>query len=99
MRMLELSKATGSLAKYARGLTRESVVLTEDRRPVAALIPLDDADWETVALGTNAKFLRIIEEARRNLRKEGGVSSAQIRRRLGLAPPVSGLNGRRRRRA
>lgn len=86
MKKLELSKATGSLAKYARELAHETVVLTEDRKPVAALVPLDDADWETIALGTNPRFLRLIDESRRSLEKEGGLSSDQVRRRLGVKP-------------
>jgi len=35
-------------------------------------------------LGMNRKFLAIIERSRSRLKKEGGISSGEIRRRLGL---------------
>lgn len=86
MKKLELSKATGSLAEYARELKQDAVVLTVDDKPVAALVPLDGADWEAISLGTNPKFLKIIEQSRESLREEGGISSDELRQRLGLKP-------------
>ena len=86
MKKVELTQANRLLAKYARELDNETVVLTLDRKPVAAFVPLDDADWETVALGTNPKFLRLIEQSRESLRRKGGLSSDDIRRRFGMKP-------------
>jgi hypothetical protein len=40
---------------------------------------------KTVSLGMNQKFLAIIERSRSRFQKEGGISSNEIRRRLGLS--------------
>ena len=41
-------------------------------------------DAETISLSTNPKFLRIIERSRKRQRKEGSLSSDEMRRRLGI---------------
>jgi len=53
-------------------------------KPFAAVVPIRNADEETVALSTNRKFLKIIDRSRSRLKKEGGISASELRRRLGL---------------
>ncbi len=84
MRKLEMAKATAPLADYARDMRSEPVILTVRGKPVAALVPIENADAETVALSTNPQFLALIERSRARHKAEGGVSSAEMRRRLGL---------------
>jgi antitoxin (DNA-binding transcriptional repressor) of toxin-antitoxin stability system len=59
------------------------LVVTDHGRPVAALLPLPNADMETVSLSTSPKFPALIERSRERQSKEGGISSDEIRRRLG----------------
>ncbi len=82
MKILERARATGSLAKYARDLNKEPVILTVGGKPVAALVPIENADLETVTLSTHPKFLALIERSRTRQKSEGGISSAEMRRRL-----------------
>jgi antitoxin (DNA-binding transcriptional repressor) of toxin-antitoxin stability system len=84
MKILERARATGSLAKYARDLNKEPVILTVGGKPVAALVPIENADLETVTLSTHPKFLALIERSRTRQKSEGGISSADMRRRLGI---------------
>ena len=56
MKILERARATGSLAKYARDLNKEPVILTVGGKPVAALVPIENADLETVTLSTIPSF-------------------------------------------
>lgn len=84
MRRLEMAKATAPLADYARDVSSEPMILTVRGRPVAALLPIENADAETVALSTNSQFLALIERSRARCRAQGGVSSAKMRGRLGL---------------
>ena len=42
------------------------------------------ADFETVSLSTNPKFLAMIERSRARQKLEGGISSGEMRRRLGI---------------
>jgi antitoxin (DNA-binding transcriptional repressor) of toxin-antitoxin stability system len=86
MKILEMETATGPLADYARDAGDEPIILTEGGRPVAALVPIENADLETVVLSTNPQFLDLIARSRARQATEGGFSSAEVRRRLGLAP-------------
>ena len=84
MKLMELEKATGSLARYARVARKEPLILTIHGKPVVALLFVGNVDWETLSLSTNPDFLEIIEESRKSLREEGGISEEEMRRRLGL---------------
>ncbi len=42
------------------------------------------SDSETMKLSTNPKFIAIIEDSRARMKAEGGISSEEMRRRLGL---------------
>lgn len=53
-------------------------------KPFAAVVPIRNADEETVALSTNRKFMTIIDRLRARIIKEGGISAKELRRRLGL---------------
>lgn len=73
MRKVNLGNAGESVADYARSARNDPVVFVEHGKPVAALISLENVDWETVALGTSAEFMQMINEAREQIRKEGGI--------------------------
>ena len=84
MRKLAISKATGSLAKYARELNGRLLVITDEGQPVAALVPVAGIDIESLAVGTNPRFLEIIERSRKREKGEGGLSIEEVRQRLGM---------------
>ena len=84
MKTVELEKATGPLADYARDLTEEPLALTVDGKPVAALVSVDKVDWETVTLSSDPTFMGLIERSRRRHASEGGISSEEMLGRLGL---------------
>ena len=90
MKKLSISKATGSLAEFARDLNGDVLVVTEDGKPMAALLPIRDVDMETLSVGTNSKFLDLIELARRRHKEEGGISQRELRQRLGIPQPSKG---------
>jgi antitoxin (DNA-binding transcriptional repressor) of toxin-antitoxin stability system len=75
--------ATATLAEDAEGIGSGPVIVTDQGQPVAALVPIENADLETVALSTNRQFIELIERSRARVRAEGGISSEEIRRRLG----------------
>ena len=84
MKTLEVVDAVAPLAEYALDLKNESVILTVDGRPVAALMAIDNADLETAFLSTSSQFLTLIERARSRRKTNGGVSAQEMRQRLGL---------------
>jgi len=84
VKKIKLVKATAPLADFARELNGDVLVLTESGKPVAALVPIEDMDMESLAVGTSPVFLDIIERARRRHEQEGGISQEEMRRRLGI---------------
>jgi antitoxin (DNA-binding transcriptional repressor) of toxin-antitoxin stability system len=75
-------KAVLPLSDYTRKVKRGPVVITRAGKPVAALVSISNADMETVSLGNNPRFIGLIERSRAKRKKEGGISSEEMRRRL-----------------
>jgi len=82
MKTVELKKATLSLSDYTKKAKKEPVIITEDGRPIAALVSIPNSDIETVSLSNNSKFIAIIERSRARHKAEGGISTEEMRRRL-----------------
>ncbi len=70
------------LAEYAADISNGPLVVTSHGQPVAALVPIENADMETVSLSTNREFLDLIERSRARAQAEGGISSEEMRRRF-----------------
>lgn len=82
MTVLKITDATEPLASYVRKADAGPVVITDEGRPVAALVVLENTDLETVALSSDPEFLELIRRSRERHEREGGLSSAEIRERL-----------------
>ena len=80
MKTIELTTAKKSLAEYAKELGDEVVVLTENNKPVAALVSLKDTDMESVTLSMNPEFRAIIEQARQDFAAGRKLSLDEMRR-------------------
>ncbi len=84
MKFLEIAEANSTLAQYTSNLTEEPVIITDNGQPVAALLTLENVDLEALSLCTNPQFIKLIEHSRARRRSEGGISSTEMRHRLGL---------------
>ena len=84
MKALEIQQATAPLADYVRNINEEPVIVSVGGRPVAALVPIQNADWETARLSTDPQFLALIQRSRSRQEKEGGIPGREMRRRLGI---------------
>ena len=82
MKIIEIAAATNSLGAYAEDVNSGPLVVTDQGKPVAVLVPIENADLETVSLSTNRKFTDLIERSRIRALTEGGISSDEMRRRL-----------------
>lgn len=94
MKTLELDEATDRLSSYAGQVREEPVVVTDHGRPVMALLPIENADLETVTLSTDARFIALIERSRRLYPAGTGIPLEEMRRRYGL--PAKPRSKRRR---
>jgi len=80
------------LAQFTQIIAEEeTVTLTLNGQPIAVietLVPIvlleDNVDLESLTLSTNAKFLTLIEQSRQHHEAQKGISSADMRRRLGV---------------
>ncbi len=84
MKTLQMPKGLRPLLKYAEASGAETLVLTEKRRPVAALVFLRKVDRESLALSTNPRFWRIIEHAREQVRAGKTISLEALKKKLGM---------------
>jgi antitoxin (DNA-binding transcriptional repressor) of toxin-antitoxin stability system len=88
MKAIDLGDAAVLLAKYATDPNQEPVILTVKGKPVAVVLPAQGGDVETISLGLNPQFNALMERSRRSYYTKGGISSEEMRRRLGLKPFV-----------
>lgn len=96
MRTVDIKKATGSLADYAKGVRKDPVVVTRKGRPLAALMPLKNTDEETATLSTHPGFVALIERARVRHEKEGGMTSVELRKQVAVKSRPSTRSRKRR---
>lgn len=87
MKRLDITQATAPLAEYAQDAGRKPIIVTMGGKPIAALVPIENADWETVTLGTHLQFLALIERSRTRQKAEGGISSAAMREVVRVLKP------------
>jgi len=82
MKTLELRNASKTLADYAANLGSESIVVTSNRRPVAALVSLKDVDRESLSLSLDPAFMKIIRRARAEVKRGDVYSLDQVKREM-----------------
>jgi prevent-host-death family protein len=85
-RTIELTDATQSLAEYVQQVDGGPIIVTSNGRPIAAVVAVPNADAETITLSQHAQFLALIERSRARHAQEGGITSADMRRRFGVPP-------------
>jgi PHD/YefM family antitoxin component YafN of YafNO toxin-antitoxin module len=74
MKKVAVTELGEQLPKYLRMAEAEDVVIIEDGRPAGVLIGFrSEDDWLEYQLENDPRFLRRIEEARRELREGRGV--------------------------
>ncbi len=64
MKTIQLANAFRPLAEYARELKEEILVVQGPRGPVAAVVPLEAVDRESLALSAHPEFLNLIARSR-----------------------------------
>lgn len=72
MKIVEIAEANATLAEYTSSLSEEPVIITSNGQPIAALVTLENVNFETIALSSNPKFIELIERSRTRRRAEGG---------------------------
>jgi prevent-host-death family protein len=79
---MDIQEASRSLRESVLEARDEPIVVTTDGKPIAVVVPIENADLESISLSTNPEFMAIIERSRARQEREGGISSKEMRRRL-----------------
>ena len=87
MKSIDLSEVP-ALVPFVTPGSQEPVILTRDGQTVAAIVPANEQDVESLLLSINPQFQAILERSQQRLESDGGVSTAEVRKRLGL--PAAG---------
>jgi hypothetical protein len=82
MKAIELSEAFRPLSEYAKELDEDIIVLTSERKPVAALVSLKNIDRDSLASSTGPEFIVIIEAARGEFRSGRKLSLQDVKQRV-----------------
>jgi antitoxin (DNA-binding transcriptional repressor) of toxin-antitoxin stability system len=85
MKTLDLS-AVAALVPHLQSDAQEAVFLTKDGHTVAAVVPADDDNVESLLLSVNPQFQAILERSQKRLESEGGLFTDEVRQCLGLPP-------------
>ena len=86
MKTLEMSQATGELSSYAEQVRKEPVIVTHRCKPVTALVPIENADLETVSLSTDPRFLALIERSQTLYKPNKKIPLSEIRQKYKRKP-------------
>jgi len=84
MKAIELSEVSALTPHIKRG-HGGPLLLTDHGRVVATIVPADEQDGESMLLSIDPRFSAILERSRQRLETEGGLSSDEVRKRLGLS--------------
>ena len=82
MKRLKLSSAVRSLADYVIDFGDETVLVTQGKRAVAALVPLKNVDRESLALSQHPEFLELIGRARAEFAAGRTISLDEMKHRV-----------------
>jgi len=88
MKTIELSQVA-ALTPHVQPGSYEPVVLTQNGRTVAAILPSDEQGVESMLLSLSPHFKAILDRSQHRLEAEGGLSAAEVRARLGLPAKTS----------
>lgn len=88
MKKIKVQEATDSLASYLPALRDGALVIMANKKPVAALVPIEGVDMESFMMGTNPKFLDLLEHSRRQFECGGSHSLEEVCREFDIDLPV-----------
>ena len=82
MKTLSVESKNVSLDTLVEMAGRETVIVTQDSKPLLAVIPVDQEDLQTWQLGENPQFLELMRRSWERLHAESPISLAEARQRL-----------------
>ncbi|HKN28078.1 MAG TPA: type II toxin-antitoxin system Phd/YefM family antitoxin [Roseiarcus sp.] len=79
MKQVSLSEIKDDLSRYLREAETQEIVITRHGKPAGVLIGFEsEEDWFDYRLENDPRFLRRIDEARKNLRAGRGIKLEDV---------------------
>ncbi len=79
MKQVSLSEIKDDLSRYLREAETQEIVITRHSKPAGVLIGFEsEEDWFDYRLENDPRFLRRIDEARKNLRAGRGIKLEDV---------------------
>ncbi|HUT55818.1 MAG TPA: type II toxin-antitoxin system Phd/YefM family antitoxin [bacterium] len=82
MKFIAMRELRNNTSQLLDRLSREDLVVTRNGKPAAALIYLDEELLEDFIIAHHPTLLREIENARQEYGRKGGISHAEMRKRI-----------------
>ncbi|MGK7925652.1 MAG: type II toxin-antitoxin system Phd/YefM family antitoxin [Spirulina sp.] len=73
MKVISIAELQANLKIMLADSQQEKIIITENGRAIAALVPLEESDLESLALSYNTKLNQILTEAEERIQKTGGI--------------------------
>jgi prevent-host-death family protein len=90
MKIAPLAEIKNHFSAYIDESKESPVVVTRNGRPVALIIAIQaEDDLDSLLLANNPRFNQLLEEARARVRMTGGVSLAEMRRRVSVSTELA----------
>lgn len=83
MKTVEVPASNKQLRAMVEAAQGGTVLLTSGGKPVAALVGIENADAESVALTTSPKFLKVLQRSLAELKNGKAVGLEEMRKRVG----------------
>lgn len=82
MKTISIAEAQANFKTVLEDSQKEKIIITENGRAIAALVPLEESDLETLALSENAELNQILTEAEERIQKTRGIKHDDFWRSL-----------------
>lgn len=82
MKTIELKEASKPLSDYVNEIDKEILILTSNKKPIAAVVSLKGVDKESLSLSTNPEFMELIEKAREDFKLEKKLSLNEMKEEI-----------------
>ena len=82
MKRIAIEDSNRTLKQVLEEEQNGPVLVTKSGAVAYVIAPMDEEQWETYSLSTNPDFISLIESARREYHRDGGIPLEEAWRRL-----------------